>query len=297
LDNKKFKKYLRSLVLVLVMGVATGIYLSSNNSVKANLERTVSVVQVKAEGTETWLLPETVLLKNAAGSRSFIFWVDHLRTRKIPVEVVGHSEEGILVKKGALQAGALVLVSPRDIQENEPVLLKGVPDEVVIRQVIDSGAAVIAGKDFRECLRFVSPGYQDPWGYNIKFIEAFLKRAFKEFSQPRLEFDGQPNIRVSGNQAMVQSAVRLRASFQGQFNYLLGDARSFNALIIVLEKKDAAWKVTQVQGLKPLGFEEKFMKLIGYEIGLPLNPAEQQERQKACMPCRERMKERFSSKH
>jgi hypothetical protein len=294
LDKQTFKKTMRSGALLLVMVLTTGIYLYSNNSGKANQERGVSVIRVEAEGPEPRFLPRNVLFNSTTDSRAFIFLVDHLRTRKVPVEIVSRSEEGILVKKGVLLPGALVLISPGDIQENEPVWpVEGMSDEAVIRQVLNSGSAAIARKDSRECLRFTSPQYQDPWGYNIKLIEAFLKKAFKEFSDPRMEFSDRPGIRVSGNQAMVQIAVRLRAGYQGHTNYLLGDAQSFNTLILLLEKKGAAWKVIQVQGLKPLGFDEKFMKLIGSEIGLPLNPAEQQERQKACMPCRERMNECF----
>ena len=257
----------------------------------------MTVVQVKEAGPETWSLPASVLLKDEAGVKPALFRMDHLRARKITVEIVSHSDNAIMVKKGSLPREALLIVRPQDIRENAAVRpVAGVDDEVIIQQILKTGTAAVERKDFRECLRFVSTDYQDRWGYNEKLIEAFLKRAFREFSQPRIEFDGSPSIRVSGNRAMVQTAVRLRAAFQGRSNYLLGDAGSFNALILALEKKKSGWKIVQVDGLKPLGFDEKFMKLIGHEIGLPLSAAEQQERLKACMPCRERMYERFSTR-
>jgi hypothetical protein len=295
--KKKFKTKLFWLILLLAFGLTALLYFLATTTTQPGQEHPVTVVQVKNDGSDTWLLPKNVLLKNNTDAKPVLFHVDHLRAHQIPVEIVGHSENGIQVKKSALPAGALVIVGSQDIHDNEAVApVAGVEEQAVIQQVLNSGAAAIERRDFQECLRFVSPRYQDPRGYNLRLIELFLKRAFQEFSQLRVEFGGTPEIRVSANQAMVQTAVRLRAAYLGHSNYLLGDSRSFNSLILTLEKEKSGWKIVQVQGLRPLGFDERFLKLIGYEIGLPLNPAEQQERQKACMPCRERMGERFNTR-
>jgi hypothetical protein len=296
--KKKFKTNLFWLIPLIALGLMAFLYFLTTLTAGPGPEDTVTVTSVKDDGPETWLLPKNVLIENNADSRPALFQVINLRACQVPVEIVGHSANGIRVKKGALPAGALVIVAPQEIRDNVAVQpVAGVEEEIVIQQVLEAGAVAIARKDFRECLRFVSPGYQDPWGYNARLIEGFLKRAFKEFSQPNLEFGGNLSIQVSGNRAMVQTAVRLRATYQGKSNYLLGDTGSFNSLTLLLNKEKSGWKVVQVQGLRPLGFDERFLKLIGFEIGLPLNPAEQQERQRACMPCRERMAERFDIKN
>jgi hypothetical protein len=260
-------------------------------------ERPVEVAQVIPLGSDGWLLPNRVLTKKIPDSNRFIYRVITLRARKVPVDLLGHSETGIQIKKEALPSGALVIVNPQGLKENEAVVpVAGIDDRHLVRLVLEAGVAAIEKEDFRECLRFLSYRYQDTWGFNLKLIEVFLRRAFKEFSQPRVELLENPDIQVAGNRAVLQTAIRLRATYQGRSNYLLGDSRGFNTLELSLEKEPSGWKVIQVRGLKPLGFNERFLKLIGSEIGLPLNEAEQQERRKACMPCRERMAARFGMK-
>ena len=257
-------------------------------------EHSVEVARVIPLGSDAWLLPNKVLIKNTSDSKDFIYQVINLRARKVAVDLLGRSETGIRIKKGALPSGALVIVNPQGLKENEPVVpVAGIEDSQQVRLVLEAGVAAIEKEDFRECLRFLSHRYQDPWGFNLKLIEVFLRRAFQEFSQPRVELLENPDIQVAGNRALLQTAVRLRATYQNRSNYLLGDSREFNPFVLSLEKEPSGWKVVQVRGLKPLGFDERFLKLIGSEVGLPLNEAEQQERQKACMPCRERMAERF----
>ena len=260
-------------------------------------EHPVEVAQVIASGSDAWLLPNRVLTKNRSDSNEFIYQVINLRARKVTVALLGHSETGIRIKKAALPSGALVIINPQGIKENEAVVpVAGIEDRHLVRLVLEAGVAAIEKKDFRECLRFLSYRYQDPWGFNSKLIEGFLRRAFKEFSQPRVELLENPEIQVAGNRAQLQTAVRLKATYRSRSNYLLGDSRGFNTFVLSLEKEPSGWKVVQVRGLKPLGFDERFLKLIGSEVGLPLNEAEQQERRKACMPCRERMAERFGTK-
>lgn len=188
------------------------------------------------------------------------------------------------------------MVDPRGIKENDPVVPRsGIDDSHRILLVLEAGIGAIEREDLSECLRFLSGKYQDAWGYNPKLISAFVKRAFKEFSQPRIELQESPTVQVNNQQALAQVALRLKAFCQGRSNYLLGDSNGFNKLALSLEKEALGWKLVRVQGLKPLGFDERFLKLIGSEIGLPLNEAEQKERRQACMPCREKMSERFGA--
>jgi hypothetical protein len=62
-----------------------------------------------------------------------------------------------------------------------------------------------------------------------------------------------------------------------------------------MEKLSAGWKLTELTGLRPLGLDEKFMKFLGAEVGLPLNAHEKVEKKEFCMPCRSKMAERFGT--
>ncbi len=296
-ENKyKIGIFLSATILVLIAAITYFFYIK--DTAVPPREHPVEVAQVITLASDGWLLPNTVLTKSISDSKAFIYQVKNLRARKVPVDLVGHSETGIQIRKGALPSGALVIVNPQGLKENEAVVpVAGIDDRQLVRLVLEAGVAAIEKEDFRECLRFLSYRYQDPWGFNLKLIGVFLRRAFKEFSQPRVELLENPDIQVAGNRALLQTAVRLRATYQSRSNYLLGDSRGFNTLVLSLEKEPSGWKVVQVRGLKPLGFDERFLKLIGSEVGLPLNEAEQQERRKACMPCRERMAERFGTKN
>ena len=155
------------------------------------------------------------------------------------------------------------------------------------------GIKAIAEKSTREAVRFLSPDYSDSWGFNARLLELVIQRAFKEFDQPRIELTGLPVIRIRNNQALIFASLRLTAGYQGRRNYLAGDSDHPNDLILRMGKTASGWKLENIKGLRPLGFEENFFKLLGAEVGLPLTEKEKTARQQACMPCRERMAERF----
>jgi hypothetical protein len=60
-----------------------------------------------------------------------------------------------------------------------------------------------------------------------------------------------------------------------------------------MEKSENGWKLVEVRGLMPLGFDEKYMKMFGAEVGLPLSGQEKMEKKEFCMPCRATMADRF----
>lgn len=284
-------------VLISISLIAGGAYFYLNFTCRLSQEIPVAVTGVISLGSDTWLLPKKALIGKISGSEGTLYLIKNLRAKRVQVALLDDSETGIKVKNGSLRQEDFVIVNPQGVTENQAVApVSGIDDQQLIRMVLEAGIAAIEKEDFRESHRFLSPRYHDTWGYNSKLIEAFLKRAYKEFSQPRLEVFERPAIQVAGNRALVQTAVRLRATYQTRSNYLLGDAKGFNSLLLTLEKGPSGWKLVDVKGLKPLGFDEGFLKLIGSEIGLPLTKEEQQERQKACMPCRERMAERFGPK-
>ncbi len=286
-----FFSALISLTLIVV-----GAYFYVNVTRQPPQELPVAVTGVISLGSDTWLLPKKALVGKISASEGSLYQVKNLRARKVQVALLQDSDAGIKIKNASLRPGDFVIVNPQSISENQAVSpVAGIDDKQLIQLVLEAGRVAIEKEDFYESLRFLSSRYQDPWGYNAKLIEAFLKRAYKEFSNPRLEVFEEPVIQLEGNRALVQLAVRLSATYQTRSNYLLGDSKGFNSLVLTLERGPVGWKLVHVKGVKPLGFDEGFLKLIGSEIGLSLTEAEQRERQKACMPCRERMAERFGS--
>jgi hypothetical protein len=75
----------------------------------------------------------------------------------------------------------------------------------------------------------------------------------------------------------------------------LGDADTPNYLSVQLSKSDYSWKVLAIEGLRPLGLEEELLRLLGEDLGLELTESEREEKERTCMPCRQRMSERFGS--
>ena len=163
----------------------------------------------------------------------------------------------------------------------------------IIRLTVEAGIEALKEKNYQETLRFLSPHYSDRWGFNARLMEQVVRRAFKEFDHPRIELEGPPLIRIQNNQALVSASIRLTAIYQGRRNYLLGNSAHPNSLWLQMGKTDSGWKLENVNGLRPLGFEEDFFKLLGAEVGLSLTEEDKAARQQACMPCRERMAERF----
>jgi hypothetical protein len=60
-----------------------------------------------------------------------------------------------------------------------------------------------------------------------------------------------------------------------------------------MEKSENGWKLIEVRGLMPLGFDEKYMRLFRAEVGLPLTGHEKVEKREFCMLCRTKMEGRF----
>lgn len=181
----------------------------------------------------------------------------------------------------------------QQLEQVEVAPTEGVDDERLIRLTLEAGMAAAMAEDLEESVRFISAEYRDKLGFNFASMRKFLERAYEEFNEPRIELVGAPTIQVKDNQAMVQAKMRLTAIYQGRRNYLLGDQINPNSVLLVMNKSANSWKVSRIEGLRPLGFEEDFLKLLGAQIGLPLTEAESLEKKQFCMPCRQRMAERF----
>jgi len=181
----------------------------------------------------------------------------------------------------------------QQLEQGEVAPTEGVDDERLIRLTLEAGMAAAMAEDLEESVRFISAEYRDRVGFNFALMRKLLKRAYEEFNQPRIELVGAPTIQVKDNQAMVRAKIRLTAIYQGRRNYLLGDQINPNSVLLVMNKSANSWKVSRIEGLRPLGFEEDFLKLLAAQIGLPLTEAESLEKKQFCMPCRQRMEQRF----
>jgi hypothetical protein len=181
--------------------------------------------------------------------------------------------------------------SPRAGQAEAPI--SGIDDEDLILFTLKAGMAAAMAEDLDESLRFISADYCDDLGFNFNLMRGLLERAYEEFDKPRIELTEPPQIQIRDRQAVVLAQISLTAIYNDRRNYLLGNRDHPNTILLVLEKSTNNWKISKIEGLQPLGFEEHFFKLLGAELGLVLTAAEREQKQQACMPCRRRMIELF----
>jgi len=171
----------------------------------------------------------------------------------------------------------------------------GIYNKRLIHLTLEAGMEAAMAEDLDESIRFISVNYSDDLGYSRTSMRKLLKRAYKEFDDPIIRWDEPPEINIKDGQAIVSAKVRLSAVYGGRRNYLLGDRQTPNHLSVQMNKSDYSWKVSSIKGLRPLGFEEEFLRLLGDDLGLELTETEEEEKGRACMPCRQRMSERFGS--
>jgi len=254
----------------------------------------VKVTEIQRSEQGKWIVPRDAVVEMSTSAESYVFRLKHFRTEGVPVTVVKKNDDRILLRSDKLKPGDLLVMEPSAIQSPQAVVpAEGVDDERLIQLTLEAGMAAAMAEDLDESVRFISPDYRDSLGFNFTLMRKFLKRAYEEFSEPRIELKEPPGIQVKDNQAMVQAEITVTAIYQGRRNWLLGDQKNPNSILLVLNESANGWKVSRIEGLRPLGFEEGFLKLLGAQIGLPLTEAESLEKKQFCMPCRQRMAERF----
>lgn len=253
----------------------------------------VDVEAIQPSGEGLWLVSPEVLDRRTKAVRAAR--LKNLRVQMMAVEVVRTEGERAVIRGQGLQAGDLLIRQPGRLIDGQAVIPQGLADEKLLPLTFEAGLAGLRARDLGQSLRFISPDYRDSWGFNYYFLQELLKRAYREFDDLRLELASEPEIRIEGHRALVQAKVRLTARYQGRRNFLLGDREAFNALVFEFGKEAGGWKVTNLKGLRPLGFDERFFRLLGGDIGLPLTEGERRDKQAACMPCRKRMAERFGT--
>jgi hypothetical protein len=286
---------MRKLVpFVAAMGIVLALMFWLSREGERVSETPLRVAEVTAAGEGLWSLPAGAV---GQGGQPFVARLVHLRAQRVPVETAGPGQGGgVLVRASALKAGDLVVVGPEGVAEGEAVaVMSGVREERVVAAVIEAGMAAVAAENLPEAVRYVSPGYRDPWGYNIALLRAFLKKAFQEFERPEFQLAAPLSVRVEGQEALAQADVRLLATYHGRRNYLLGGDQAPNRVMVRLKKGVYGWKIARLEGLQPLGFQERYFRLLGGEIGMPLTDEERREREAACGQCRQRMIERFGA--
>jgi hypothetical protein len=288
------KRLLFGLLLILLLGTGAAAYFSLTLARRQIEALPVRVIQIRPEGEGIWSLPKEALIDNQPSGWAAFIRLNHLRAERLEVSPKEKKGDRILFQHNELRTDEYAILNPQKIESGRDLNpVAGLGDEALIRLTVAAGIKAIKEKSYLETLRFLSPHYSDSWGFNARLMELVIKRAYKEFDQPRIELTGPPLIRIQSHQALVSASIRLTAGYQGRRNYLLGDSDHPNSLSLQMEKTASGWKLENVKGLRPLGFEENFFKLLGAEVGLSLTEKEKTARQQACMPCRERMAERF----
>ncbi|MFH0809196.1 MAG: hypothetical protein V2A77_01805 [Pseudomonadota bacterium] len=240
-----------------------------------------------------WRLPSDVVAV-AAGKPYVVRLNGQLQAEMVNIDVADSTAEGWQLRSAVLKPGDLLVTRPEKYTAGEAVApVAGADETRLVRAALEAGSAAVASEGLSQCVRFISPGYKDGCGYNIALLRQLLKRAFKEFDHPQLQFVGPSVIRVRGREAKVAADVRLSVLYRGRRGYLLGDDTAANHVLVQLNKAAYGWKLSRIDGLRPLGLAERSFRLIGGEVGMPLMDTERQEKEAIRAQCRERMNVRF----
>ena len=295
------KTALKKICLLLLAGLGIGTLLlglkpwlfSASEPV---VEIPVKVTEIQQAKDGLWFIPKDGLIEKPDQPESSVLRLKHLRTERLPVDIKNYTNDSILVRSDDLKAGDLLVIEPGPIQAGQAVVpTAGVDDEVLVHLTLLAGIEAAMAEDLDESVRFISPSYHDNVGFNFILMKKLLERAYEEFDQPQIELAAPPEIQINGSKAVVLAQVRLTASYQSYRNYLLGGKEEPNIIFIMLDKSTSSWKVSQIEGLRPLGFEDGLLKHLGADLGLTITPAEREQEDRFCMPCRQRMKERFGT--
>jgi hypothetical protein len=277
---------------ILLLGLKPWLFSASDPVV----EIPVKVAEIQQTKSGLWFIPRDGLVEPSNQPKSFVFRLKHLRTERLPVEINDYTDDSILVRSDDLRAGDLLVIEPGSIQAGQAVApTAGVDNERLVYLTLLAGIEAAMAEDLDESARFISPSYHDNVEFSFIHMRKLLERAYEEFDQPQIELAEPPVIQIKGSKAVALVQVRLTATYQGRRNYLLGDQDESNTILIMLDRSAGSWKVSQIEGLRPLGLEEGLLKHLGADLGLPLTPSEREQENRFCMPCRQRMKERFGT--
>ena len=255
----------------------------------------VKVTDVKPAGENLWLAPRGVLAQRSPDeTRVEVVRLKDLRTQRLSVHVEEHTGDGLVLRSVELRAGDLLILEPGRLRAGQPVVpTGGVTPERLIRLTLEAGIAAVMAENLKNGVRFLSREYRDSLELTNAVLAEILERTYQEFDSPQIELVEPLEIQVRGDQALVHAKLRVSAVYRGRRNYLLGDEHEPNAVRLMLNRLPEGWKLSGIEGLRPLGFDEGFLRLLAAQVGLGLPRAEEEQRRRACMPCRQRMAERF----
>jgi hypothetical protein len=299
-NNVKVRRSIKFRVLflfLLVVGVLAGLFARKTFftvSIQLPREHPAAVSRVEPAGGGAWLISKNAVARTEDGGKAFVMRLERLKAKRTEVFPAGISREKATVESDGLAAGDFVLSAPESFQDGEAVVVRsGLDEKTLLALTLDAGIAAAISKNLSESARFISTQYADHLGFDFRLMTGLLERAYKEFDRPEIEIVEPPDIRIDGTQAVILESIRVRAGYRGRHGYLLGGPEAANALIMRMEKSENGWKLVEIRGLMPLGFDEKYMKLLGAEVGLPLSGHEKAQKKEFCMPCRTTMKDRF----
>ncbi len=292
-DN--YKKLLL-LVLIVIGGLVVDIGFSLDPKAEPITETSVEVVEIDHRDNGLWSVPKDVIGRRSGKPNPFVLRLKDLRVERLTVEVAAEAGNRAEIQSDDLKIDDLLILHPGKVQPGQAVAaISGIDDERLIRLTLKAGSAAVMAEDIEESVRFISPNYRDSLGFDFKLIRRLIERAYEEFDQPLIELAESSVSQINGFQAVVQTQMKLTAIYNNRRNYLIGDRINPNNIILLLDKSANGWKVSQIKGLRPLGFGERFLKILGEQVGLPLTASERVQKRQTCMSCRRKMKERFGT--
>jgi hypothetical protein len=254
----------------------------------------VTVCGIKQVKNGIWKVSRSAVATESENADTYVLRLKHLRAEKVNIMISKETGEEYLLNSRDLKPGDFLIENPAIYRDGQAVLpVSGVDDRRMINLIIEAGIAAATESKRGDLFRFVSTEYRDRLGFNREIIGRFVKRIFDELERLSIHLAGDPEIFIKGRDANVMLKLRIKAFFMGRQNYILGDAENPNNVIIILKKFKNAWKVIGAEGMRPLGFEENYLRLLGGRFNLSLTDQEKIERDERCMPCRQRMSERF----
>jgi hypothetical protein len=290
--SAKVKKILIVFMVFMAVGIIFVLWYSPGIEEVHDVPVTVSGIKQGENGL--WEVSRTAVASDSENTDTYVLRLIHLRAEKVNIMISKETGDKYLLSSRGLQPGDLLIENPAIYQDGQAVLpVSGMDDERMINLIIEAGIAAATESKRGDLFRFVSTEYRDMLGFNREIIGRFVKRIFEELESLSIHLGGDPEIFIKGKDAKVMVKLRIKAFFMGRQNYILGDAENPNNVFIIFKKSQNVWKVISAEGMRPLGFEEKYLRLLGGRFDLPLTDQEKIERDERCMPCRQRMSERF----
>jgi hypothetical protein len=258
----------------------------------------VTVSGIKQVENETWKVSKSAVASDSENTDTYVLRLKHLRAEKVNTEISKETRNEYLLSSKDLKPGDLLIENPAMYRNGHAVLsVSGVDDRRMINLIIEAGMAAATESNRGDLFRFVSTDYRDRLGFSRKIIGSFVKEIFEELESLSIHLAEDPEIFIKGKNAKAILKLRIKAFYMGRQNYVLGDAENPNIVNLIFRKSQNAWKVISAQGMRPLGFDESYLRLLGGRFDLPLTDQEKIERDERCMPCRQRMSERFGPYH